>query len=187
MQLTRLFSLASYMGVVLGSAVPLHRRETFTNITLYAYGTNISGLPILYGDGLAYIGAEESSNLSSLTWEISNTGTEPWNVTTSDGSNSNSSTAASFYIIDDGTSFAAAGFLSANTTTTTNMSTTGFSMFGGQVIHIADSMYEAQFWAQATAQDGVWSLMWNADGSTQVDSVPVAVKTLPPGRSSDQA
>jgi hypothetical protein len=62
----------------------------------------------------------------------------------------------------------------------TNAITSGFSMFGGQLVYSNGSDIESQFWAETTGVDGVWSLKWNSDGSSRVDSVPVAVKTIAP-------
>ena len=96
----------------------------------------------------------------------------------------NSSTAGTFYIIDSGSTYAAVGFVSSNTASTatngTNFTTVGFSLFGGQVVYTDGTTLESQFWAKTTAIDGVWSLMWNSDGSNQANSVPVTVKTIAP-------
>lgn len=143
------------------------------NATLFAYGTNISGLALAYGntDGLAYIISAPTANFSSLTMDITNSGDVAWN-----GTINNSTSVGSFYIIDSG--FTQAGFVSSNATVA-NASTIGFSMFGGQVVYVDSSgNYLSQFWAQTTSTDGVWSLLWNTDGTSQTDSVPVTIKTI---------
>lgn len=77
--------------------------------------------------------------------------------------------------------YEAAGFLSSNTSTTAgNVTTSGFSIFGGQLVYSDGSDIESQFWAKTTDVDGVWGLMWNEDGTSQDDSVPVTLKTTAP-------
>jgi hypothetical protein len=56
----------------------------------------------------------------------------------------------------------------------------GFSIFGDQLVYTSGSNIESQFWAKTTGIEGVWALMWNSDGSSQADSVPVTVKTTAP-------
>ncbi|KAF4627436.1 hypothetical protein G7Y89_g10716 [Cudoniella acicularis] len=157
-------------------AIPHSKRADLTDVTLYAYGTNISGLPVYFGnsDGLAYITSNTTAptTLSSITWDIPSSSDQSWNVATL-----NSTTAGTFYIIEDG--FNAAGFITSNTTVT-NSTTTGFSLFGGQVVTTEGDVLEAQFWAKTTDTDGVWSLMWNEDGTTQDDSTPVVLKRIAP-------
>ncbi|CZR56711.1 uncharacterized protein PAC_06600 [Phialocephala subalpina] len=161
------------------SAVPHHsKRAVTTGVQLYAYGTNISGLPLYYGvnDGLAYIGDNPPSTYSNLTWDIDSTGSLPWNATIS-----NSSQVGTFYIVTTTSSYEQAGFISKNQTTNiTDAATTGFAMFGGQVVYIDDSEYEAQFWAETTSTTGVWSLKWNTDGTSEDNSTPVVIKKTAP-------
>ncbi len=89
------------------------RQTTTTSATIYAYGTNISGLPLVYGlsDGLAYIADTSSlpSTLSAITWDITTDTSTAWNATTS-----NSTSVGSFFITP-GSSLGAVGFTSANT------------------------------------------------------------------------
>ncbi|PQE10376.1 cytochrome p450 protein [Rutstroemia sp. NJR-2017a WRK4] len=159
-------------------AAPHDKRTTYTDITLYAYGQNISGLPILYGntDGLAYIGTTTATNsTSALSWDIDSKGSLPWNATVV-----NSTAGGEFYIVNGGSSNLAAGFATANTTLPTNATTSGFSLFGGQVVYVdADFQFLSQFWATETF-DGFWQLTWNSDGAHRENSVPVTVKMIPP-------
>ncbi|KAN0099925.1 hypothetical protein V8E51_013700 [Hyaloscypha variabilis] len=152
------------------------RQTTTTSATIYAYGTNISGLPLVYGlsDGLAYIADTSSfpSTLSAITWDITTDTSTAWNATTS-----NSTSVGSFFITP-GSSLGAVGFTSANTTSA--VTTTGFSLFGEQVVFVNGSTYESQFWASSTDTDGVWALYWNSDGIEEGSSVPVVLKTIGP-------
>lgn len=55
---------------------------------------------------------------------------------------------------------------------------TGFGLFATQLVYNNDSNLESQFWAQATATDGIYALMWNTVGDLQDDSFPVTVKAV---------
>ncbi|KAM3065647.1 hypothetical protein ACMFMG_011356 [Clarireedia jacksonii] len=160
------------------SAAPHDKRTTLKDATLYAYGLNMSGQPILFGneDSLAYINTASPTNLTSmLSWTIDTSGTVPWNATVVNGTAS-----GEFYIVNDGSSHKAAGFATSNATLPTNATTIGFSLFGGQVVFIdAGSRFLSQFWA-VEASNGLWLLTWNSDGKPQDNSVPVIVKTTPP-------
>lgn len=127
--------------------------------------------------GLVYIASAPTSNYSSLTLDVSNSGTIAWN-----GTSDNSTSVGSLYIVNDGSSSAQVGFSSSNATSTVeNASTIGFSMFGGQVVFIdSDGNFLSQFWAKTTSVADVWSLLWNSDGSSQTDSTPVTIKTIGP-------
>ncbi|KAH8790378.1 hypothetical protein F5882DRAFT_460885 [Hyaloscypha sp. PMI_1271] len=178
MHLTALLPLL--LSAALTSAKPhpfITRRTTTTDTTIYAYGTNISGLPLVYGnsDGLAYIADNTSlpSTFSAITWDITTATSTTWNATTS-----NSSSVGSFFITPT-SSFAAAGFTSSNNTTS-SIVTTGFSLFGEQVVFVNGSTYESQFWASSTDTDGVYALYWNSDGIEESGSVPVVLKTIAP-------
>ncbi|KAE8449617.1 hypothetical protein EG329_007947 [Mollisiaceae sp. DMI_Dod_QoI] len=171
-----------HLLTALGSAVPHSKRTVTSGIQLYAYGTNISGLPLYYGnsDGLVYIANNPPSTYSNLTWTVDSTGSLPWNATIS-----NSSQVGTFYIVNDNSTYASAGFNSQNSTTNvTGTTTSGFALFGGQVVFIDDSIYEAQFWAQTTVTADVWSLKWNAEGTSQENSTPVVIKKTAPASSS---
>jgi hypothetical protein len=152
-----------------------------------------------------YIVSDSTSGYSNLTWAIDSAGSLPCKTIPlallvfqhsafSSNTNeeclgnatiSNSTTVGSLYIVPDSTTYASAGFVQSNSTTNvTGAVTSGFALFGGQVVFIDDSVYEAQFWAQTTDTDGVWSLKWNSDGSSQTDSTPVVIKTKAPITSS---
>jgi hypothetical protein len=96
-----------------------------------------------------------------------------WNATL----NSTGASAGQFYIVDNG--FSSVGFLSSNSTVS-NATTTGFTLFGGQVVFQSATALEAQFWAQTTSEDGVWALMWNEPGTNQENSTPVVLKNKAP-------
>jgi hypothetical protein len=76
-----------------------------------------------------------------------------------------------------------AGFVdqtSSNATLPTGAVTTGFSIFGTQVVYYdSDSQILSQFWAQTTDDESVWRVVWNSDGEAEDDSVPVVLKSTP--------
>ncbi|KAG4419638.1 hypothetical protein IFR04_007235 [Cadophora malorum] len=169
----------SVLPIVAGvaSAIPYSKRAGTEDVTIYAYGTNISGLALYSGnnDGLAYIASAASADLTAITWDVGSTDTT-WNAT-----RANSTTSiGSFFIVDTDSAFTAAGFLSSNSTTPTDAITTGFKVYGGQVVLVSNGTLLSQFWATTTDTEGVYSLMWNSAGTSQDNSVPVALKTMAP-------
>ena len=99
------------LTLTLTSATPLIPRAISTNTTIYAYGTNISGLPLVYGvsDSLAYISSLTPlpSSLSAITLDISTDTSTAWNAT------ANSTVVGSFFI-SPSESFGAVGFAGSN-------------------------------------------------------------------------
>lgn len=87
------------------------KRQETTNTTIYAYGTNISGLPLVYGvsDGLAYIDGATSlpSSLAAITWDITTDTSTAWNATV------NQTLVGAFFISLSET-FGAVGFVGGN-------------------------------------------------------------------------
>ncbi|ATZ52232.1 hypothetical protein BCIN_08g00040 [Botrytis cinerea B05.10] len=54
------------------SAAPHDKRPTFTGATLYAYGQDISGLPVLFGDADAVVNSTMGGALYFVNEELSN-------------------------------------------------------------------------------------------------------------------
>jgi hypothetical protein len=85
------------------------------------------------------------------------------------------------YVITTSGSFSQVGFLSSNGTAPTGAVTSGFNFFGTNVAYAASNTdYQMQFWATSTNTTGLWQLMWNANGQSEANSVPVALKSTPP-------
>lgn len=61
-----LLALCSTASALHARGIP-HKRATSELGTFYAYGTNMSGVPIFYGDGLAYIGTGHPANITEAT------------------------------------------------------------------------------------------------------------------------
>ncbi|KAL1889966.1 hypothetical protein Sste5346_008544 [Sporothrix stenoceras] len=171
------------------------RKRTTETVQLYAYGTNISGLPIYAGsDNLAYLATRDAAtNLTAITWTIDTTGVDAWTVTANSTSTSTNATSSltsgsSFYIInssDSSDSFVQAGFVSDASSAPTGATTTGFVTYGSYVMVVNETTadqqtYVSEFWATASGTDGLWTLMWNKAGTVQDNSVPVTLKTTAP-------
>ncbi|CAK7206292.1 hypothetical protein SEUCBS139899_009080 [Sporothrix eucalyptigena] len=169
----------------------VHKRTTEI-VQLYAYGTNISGLPIYAGsDNLAYLATDDAaSNFTAVTWTIDTTGTDAWTVSANTTAATNSSTLSSgstFYVVTDSSSddsFAQAGFVSDASDAPSGATTTGIVTYGPYVMILEDTddkdTYVSEFWATQSDTDGVWTLMWNEAGTAQDNSVPVTLKTTAP-------
>lgn len=85
------------------------------------------------------------------------------------------------YIINTSGSFNQVGFLALNDSAMTGAVTSGFTWFGTNVAYAANnSNYQMQFWATPPNDTGIWRLMWNANGLSESNSVPVALKSTPP-------
>ncbi|ORY63849.1 uncharacterized protein BCR38DRAFT_474443 [Pseudomassariella vexata] len=166
------------------SAAPQNKRDVETNVTIYAWGTGLSGLPVFAGtDGIAYMAASPPANLSALTWDIDITGTAPWNVTMAENSTSssvNTTNSRSFFIVSSSDAYAPCGFVPKNGSMPEGGQTAGFIKWGSDVMVKNGSTYTSQFWAQSTSDEGIWSLMWNSDGSSQDNAIPVLLKTTAP-------
>ncbi|KFY81323.1 hypothetical protein V500_11531 [Pseudogymnoascus sp. VKM F-4518 (FW-2643)] len=161
-----------------------------SNLTLYAYGRNITGLTVFYGDSLAYIGTTPPSGASvasNITFSTTDTTSETatWNITST---NSVFSTTPSLYIVPTNNTFSQVGFYNSsnNSSLPTGGVTTGFFLFGNYLSYIAsDGTMQQQFWAQATDINGTWKLMWNAGGEGGVTAdgymiTPVSIKNRAP-------
>lgn len=90
------------------------------------------------------------------------------------GTLSNGTSVGSLYLTPGG--FQAVGVREEAVASSSNESTTGFGLFGTQVVYNNDSYIESQFWAQSTATDGIYALMWNTVGDLEDKSFPVTVK-----------
>lgn len=81
----------------------------------------------------------------------------------------------SLYIMHDD-AFNSVGVSQVATISKMNGTVTGFGLFGTQLVYNDNSNLESQFWAQPTDTDGIYSLMWNADGGMQDGTFPVLLK-----------
>lgn len=64
--------------------------------------------------------------------------------------------------------------------------TTGFTLYGKQLVYYDGSALEAKFWAKQVVDgaDSVWQLLWNNQNQDQTMLTPVSLKTLAPATAS---
>ncbi|KAJ4419061.1 hypothetical protein N0V82_005184 [Gnomoniopsis sp. IMI 355080] len=155
---------------------PSTKRSSATDATLYAYGTNISGYPLLYNakNGGLYVSATNDSiaGLQSVSWDIP--------------SISESTTTTCTALMGNGTS---PGGLHLNITETgvapvsiSSNATSGITLYGTQLVYLSDSVFESKFWAQETQLDGedVYMLTWNSQNALEDGLTPLSMKTISP-------
>lgn len=90
------------------------------------------------------------------------------------GTLTNGTSAGSLYLTPGG--FQAVGVREGAAANSSNEYLTGFGLFGTQVVYNNNSNLESQFWAQSTATDGIFALMWNTVGDLEDRSFPVTIK-----------
>lgn len=69
--------------------------------------------------------------------------------------------------------------------TATNGSTTGYALYGKQLVYYDGSSLQSKFWAKqlVTGTDSVWQLFWNSENELDTSLVPVSIKTTAPSTS----
>lgn len=88
--------------------------------------------------------------------------------------------ATTFFIDNSAGAFEPAGF-TTTATTGNDLVTSGFIVFGNQLVLVDDGgSMEQLWWAVPTDTDGIWSLRWNVDTVTEDNAVPVVVKNVAP-------
>ncbi|KAH7407625.1 hypothetical protein BKA64DRAFT_706033 [Cadophora sp. MPI-SDFR-AT-0126] len=180
---SNIVSLMTFGSIV--NAAATFRREAVSGVTLYAYGID-TGLPLIYADGLAYIGLSGPSNASvstNVTFTIdSSDSTVPWTITANSSTVSFNET-LSMYIIPTSGSFSQVGY-STNASLPDGAVNVGFSLFGKSVAYSAsDSDLELMFWAANSTTNGVYGLYWDASAEASAipdGALPVTVKTTAP-------
>ncbi|PSR82293.1 hypothetical protein BD289DRAFT_475260 [Coniella lustricola] len=176
MHCSTLFACLVLPGTLAFSSQLAAARTAVTNASLYAYGTNISGSPLLYNldDGKLYISASDTAlaSLQTVTWNVPS-------ITTS------LSTSATAYL-GNGTSpgglaLDLTGANSGEVHVSTN-GTSGITLYGKQLVYVSGSNFEAKFWAKQVEMDGasVYLLTWNEDNVSADVTTPVNIKTDAP-------
>ncbi|KAF8863748.1 hypothetical protein BDZ45DRAFT_87323 [Acephala macrosclerotiorum] len=150
--------------------------------TLYAYGTNISGLPVFYMNSLAFIGfriPNDINNATNITFTMNNTSLYAQKNLTSGGTGT--ITGQPRLLIDTSpSSTAQVGFTTCDGDTTTN-TTTNFRFLGTDLYWEASGgTLLASFWATMTSKENVWKLVWNEPNEVLDEGTPVVVQTTPP-------
>ncbi|KAI9742048.1 MAG: hypothetical protein M1834_000438 [Cirrosporium novae-zelandiae] len=178
---------------LLAAASPTHRlshrhdiKERSTpngSFRIYAYGPNITGLPIFYANSIAYIGHHAPSNISdnaaaNLTFSmnstslyISPTTTKNWTLT------------SQMFIVPESDILSPVGFTSVWTTQTQpkNSVSTGFVFYGNQLSwESSDGTLLANFWAEPTTKKDLYILNWNNNNTAESGMSPVLLEYSEP-------
>ncbi|KAK2599483.1 hypothetical protein N8I77_011234 [Diaporthe amygdali] len=153
------------------------KRSIVSDVVLYAYGQGATDWPLSYGlnDSKLYITSspeDTAANLAPVKWSLSSITDENWmaNATLANGTS-----LGSLYIMHSD-AFNSVGVSPVATISKMNGTVTGFGLFATQLVYNDNSNLESQFWAQSTSTDGIYALMWNADGGMQDNSFPVLLK-----------
>ncbi|KAL9084161.1 MAG: hypothetical protein Q9165_008209 [Trypethelium subeluteriae] len=176
-----LVTLLSFAALTVGAS-KIDKRDALTIGRLYGYGTNISGLPLFYGDGVAYLGQNAPSSVSTamnLTFLHPSTSNKSVIADPLD-SNTTDSTPPSLFINAVPNAVEPAGFITVDNTTNSTTET-DFIIFGSALYFKNSSgPIQAQFYASPTDTDGTYVLKWNTNNIVESDSVPVTVKNIAP-------
>ncbi|KAK4546389.1 hypothetical protein LTR36_002066 [Oleoguttula mirabilis] len=180
MFLNNLLAALSAVASIVHARAVVAERDTTSIGELYGYATNISGLPLFYGDGVAYIGNVRPQNISFATnvtfAEVDEQlVASPTNLTlTTDGN----WTTPRLFIDQTAGAFDSAGFTTSSNTTVT---TTGFTLFGTLLVWESTAgLLESKWYATPTDQEGLWYLKWNVDNVLAMSAVPLVLKNLAP-------
>ncbi|KAF3016834.1 hypothetical protein E8E14_011096 [Neopestalotiopsis sp. 37M] len=162
------------------TAAPHEKRSIQTGRRVLAYGENITGFAVYADtDGFAVIAnpKNDNSELFEASWTVDTDGALAWNVSFSVPHNASANVtedAASFYILPDA-DFAQSGF-TVNGSIPDGAATEGFVLYGHDIMFSSGDSLQSKFWAQNTS-NGYWNLVWNTEGSSKSDSVPVMLMT----------
>lgn len=99
---------------------------------------------------------------------------------TANSLSSSVSPGAAFYIVITADAFEQAGFVDSSATAPSGAVTTGFALYGSDIMYIDGNEYLSQFWAEPTSSDDLYELIWNAGGESSDDAVPVNLKPMAP-------
>ncbi|KAI9836050.1 MAG: hypothetical protein M1819_001661 [Sarea resinae] len=179
------------------------RADDAASFSLYAYGSDIEGLPIFYGDGVAYTGYATPPNVSqalnvtcqhnvlsfsssSLTAPVAPAPNDSTAFQISPNSSANWTSKPRLAINIAPDAFDPVKFLSPNATLSDDQIASGFRIYGKDLAYLNSSSGKLQeaFWASNTSQSGAWVLRWNVGGQSHDGSVPVVVKTMAPSKPS---
>ncbi|KAF2495701.1 hypothetical protein BU16DRAFT_510716 [Lophium mytilinum] len=203
MLLCHITSFLACAGLV-ASASTLERRvdDSSHTFSLYAYGKNITpGLPLFYGDGKAYIGTSTPSWVSEgvnitrkpflhfkllpfwiyLIPPVTSTDDDTTFVAAPASTSTNWTTTPMMYINTSSDAFQPIGFTSTNSSLSDGQVSSGFGLYGGWAMHLADDgTVEMSFYAVETNVTDVYEVMWNAATATPTTGTAIALRTMAP-------
>ncbi|KAL4808127.1 hypothetical protein BDV18DRAFT_134300 [Aspergillus unguis] len=166
-------------------ASPLNARQgpaVASEFRLYAYGEGLGGLRVFYADGQAQIGdiaRSTAKEKSEVYFTVSKTNANSWIAhTSSSGTDAEFTTASANSTIlslpTDGGSDQNVVFRPNTATFAASQEAKVFTTYGEYVLIDWET---ANFFAEATDVEGVYSLLWNNAGS---NNIPVALRTRAP-------
>ena len=83
-----------------------------------------------------------------------------------------------YYITTDTSALKQTGFTA---TANSSVTTTNFTMLGEALYWVNETgEYQTYFYARNTSTDGVYQLLWGADGQDTDDVTPVALRSIAP-------
>ncbi|KAF2807958.1 uncharacterized protein BDZ99DRAFT_464860 [Mytilinidion resinicola] len=165
------------------STLKLRADDASHTFSLYAYGTDITpGLPLFYGDGKAYIGTSTPSWLSEgVNITLTSTDDDTTFVAAPSSSSTNWTTTPMMYIDTTSDAFQPVGFTSTNSSLSDGQVTSGFGLYGGWAMHLADDgTVEMGFYAVETNVTDVYEVLWNAATATPTTGTAIALRTIAP-------
>ncbi|KAJ5823073.1 hypothetical protein N7447_005413 [Penicillium robsamsonii] len=172
------------------SAKPLEKRQTTdtTSFKLYAYGPDISGLPIFYLNGTAHVadvskvGATTMAAMTPVNFTASTDGSNTWTAhPSSTESVTTLSTNTNKLCLDQGsTNSNPVGFTGTTSREQTNQLSNVWSLYGNYVLVTVSG---ANFYARQT-EDGLYSLLWSISAEAMTDTIPLVLRTAEPATES---
>ncbi|KAJ5518266.1 hypothetical protein N7453_000688 [Penicillium expansum] len=185
----------------LGSAHPMEKRQANGPWSLYAYGSNIDGLPIFYADGQAQIGNLALSNATSKfavsltfgdnqnTWVAHPDTTTTTNTTESAFTTAGVTSSTNLLGLSDTGLMACPvifttlsgqannNTVAVNTSSVSAPQTNVWTLYGKYVMCSQDNI---NFYAQPTGLDGWYILLWSATADAALRNIPVTLRTIGP-------
>ncbi|KAF3761601.1 hypothetical protein M406DRAFT_74551 [Cryphonectria parasitica EP155] len=172
------------LGAALTTASPAintARASSDAAAPYFAYGTGVNGLPLWYGDGVAYLGKFHPSNVTNsanVTLTLSDKSIKTVvNKTNSADPDVGSSL---LYINTVSGAFSEVGF--TNDSSTDEHTTTGFGLLGTMLVwENSKGDLDSSWYAEPVTEDQtVYKLLWNTDLVSSDTAVAVVLKKTPP-------
>ncbi|KAL1966547.1 hypothetical protein VTN77DRAFT_4469 [Rasamsonia byssochlamydoides] len=167
---------------VLAALFPSTPQAASRTFNLYAYGDAVGGLPLLYQDGYAYVAnTTDNSTFTSIYFTESANSSTTWIAHPNTTLSPNATFTSQMLAIPIAESASRqVGFVSGETATE-NKTIPDFRLYGKTVFVVSSSgAWETLFFAGTTANEGVWTLLWDPDDPNDAGVFPVALRTTPP-------
>ncbi|KAJ5476196.1 hypothetical protein N7475_001925 [Penicillium sp. IBT 31633x] len=154
-----ILSILLTLGLVC-SAHPLEKRQSTDSFKIYAYGKDISGLPLFY------------KNVTAST-DSPNT----WTAHPSSTGNARVAMSSNTLYLRQGEDSNSVGFTGSSDSARSNTLSDVWSLYGNYVLVTVSG---ANFYAKPTGTDGLYSLLWSTSAEEMADAVPLVLRTTAP-------